>query len=205
MKNKKLIKTLDDFCKKNNTEIINIGEFSGGNDSGGCSFNTELSDIDNELYEICENQLNYGSWAGNFDSSGDITYNLENKTIYITGNEIDYENKILVKNVIIPVNFENFNFDSLSVYIDYRNDGNNNNIEYNISSGFISEEMFEYLEKLNIEIDNNLNNLSNNQEVYKDTVILKKDLIENPNIILKIEENAEIEINHEINLLEYEN
>ena len=39
----------------------------------------------------------------------------------------------------------------------------------------------------------------------KSIFILKKDLIENPNLKLDIQENTEIEINHEINLLEYEN
>lgn len=199
MKNKKLIKILDKYCQDNNITEIKIGLFSGGNDSGGCSFLTGLEEIEDDLSNICENQLNYGSWAGNFDSSGDIWYNSETKTITIAGEELDYENVTYVKTKDIPVNFEKFNFDSLQFYIN----GKHIVISYNITSGFITKEMENYLEKIKEEVNNI--ELYKDQEIYKDAVILKKDLISNPNLELEIKQISRLNIYYTINLLEDEN
>lgn len=197
---KKVVEILDKYCQDNNTTEIQIGEFSGGNDSGSFSFNSELSEIDNELYELCEDTLDYGSWAGNFDSSGTISYNSETKIITINGEEIYYENKNFVETITIPVNFEKFNFDSLSFYVNSNDNNTDVNISFNISSGFITKEMADYLDTLTNQIENIF--LDYLQEIYKDNVILKKDLINDPELRLNIYENNTFDIDNEIDLSE---
>ncbi len=79
------------------------GDYSGGNDSGGINdlefcnvkkgFCTEAERF--ELKEWIEDQvykvLDYGSWSGNWEANGTISYHSGTKTIIVDGTEHDEE------------------------------------------------------------------------------------------------------------------
>ena len=89
--NRILVKELDAILQED--KIVQIGYFSGGDDSGGCDFSKFLSklsyDSEIHLHYLCNDSLDYGGWNGSFSASGDIYYDPINKTIEIEGSEFN--------------------------------------------------------------------------------------------------------------------
>lgn len=85
---KEIIMTIDSFANSNISDsdrVIKVGQWSGGGDSGWV-------DIDNfpyaeELSNYCNQLLGYGSWAGEWESVGQVFYNTKTKTFDLVGNK----------------------------------------------------------------------------------------------------------------------
>lgn len=120
------------------------GSWEGGNDSGSCSINLdsepeplneeELATIINYLENKIETLLDYGSWAGNFSSSGHIVYDPIEKAIILEGSETNeegeeiYENQLIIElKKIIPPKYRNI-IDSVNLYVD-------NSSAFNLTDG----------------------------------------------------------------------
>jgi hypothetical protein len=104
--------TVLEWCDQQVTEgkELSIG-WEGGGDNGYAFFKIDGKDIDNEYTEVLldhiYDELDYGSWAGEFSASGEAIYSSETKcfegTDYCANEEyIKYECDIKVK---VPKDF----------------------------------------------------------------------------------------------------
>ena len=78
MKNKKL--SVKEWCDQQVAEGKELTlRWEGGGDSGWVYFELDGSQVENEytekLVDYCYDVLDYGSWAGEFDATGEATYN----------------------------------------------------------------------------------------------------------------------------------
>lgn len=195
---KELLLLLKNYYMDNNSsELINIGYWEGGGDSGYISINNDFP-CSETVERFCDDSLDYGSWAGEFNSSGTIYYNHSENKIILEGDESiddsDYEevcidvdsNKIDENLTYVEVEYSDGNFDFY-----YRNKS------YNIIDDnlYLSELLTEELKKsyLNVEYNNNTYELDYNKE----TNTIEGDIVKslyNSNSIYK-----EIEIDEIIN------
>lgn len=198
---------------KNNPEIysIQIGRFDGGSDSGGVYFDTEKIEItlteaeENLLYDLCDNALDYGSWAGEFSAAGEINYNKDNE-ITIAGNEINYYNSVVIHTELFNLNIpSDFYFDSIELYIEVNYGNTDYGVDFNINSGFETKEMEQWKENIIERLEEILNlDYSDDLHCFFHETILRKDTnkeieieickYENENIYHEIDLNEELEI-----------
>ena len=98
---KELLLLLKNYYMDNNSsELINIGYWEGGGDSGYISIKDDFP-CSETIERFCDDYLDYGSWAGEFSSNGTIYYShLENKII-LEGDESvdDYDYDEITLNV----------------------------------------------------------------------------------------------------------
>lgn len=205
---KNLIEKFQEYFK-NNPEIysIQIGRFDGGSDSGGVYFDTEKIEItlteaeENLLYDLCDNALDYGSWAGEFSAAGEINYNKDNE-ITIEGNEISYCNSVVIHTELFNLNIpSDFYFDSIELYIDDNYGNTDYGVDFNISSGFETKEMEQWKENIMERLEKILSlDYSDDWHCYFHETILRKDT--NKEIEINICKYENVNIHHEINLNE---
>lgn len=195
---KELLLLLKNYYMDNNSsELINIGYWEGGGDSGYISIKDDFpcSEI---VERFCDNSLDYGSWAGEFNSTGTIYYNHSENKIILEGDESidnsDYEE--------VSINVDSSKIDEDLTYIEVEySDGNFDfyyrNKSYNIIDDnlYLSELLTEELKKsyLDVEYNNNTYELDYNKE----TNTIEGDIVKslyNSNSIYK-----EIEIDEIIN------
>ena len=179
MNEKKL--TLLEWCDKQDAEDkeLSIG-WEGGGDNGFAFFKLDGESIDNEYTEILldhiYNELDYGSWAGEFSASGEAVYSSTTKCFegidYCSNdNYIQYDCKIKIK---IPkeFSFEEIVFESEDI---------NNGIGVFVKTEL--EECSSYLKDIKTDINNQckevIKNFENDGYTYIDTyfeeVIFKDD------------------------------
>jgi hypothetical protein len=102
---KKFILELNKFINDNNNEnSIRIGNWDGGGDSGYVSIDDNFPAY-YVVENIMDNILDYGSWAGEFTSTGEIYYNKEDQNVTLVGTE-ELDNCIR-KNIKINFDFSN--------------------------------------------------------------------------------------------------
>lgn len=205
---KNLIEKFQEYFK-NNPEIYStqIGKFDGGNDSGGVYFDTEKIGItlteaeENLLYDLCDNALDYGSWAGEFSAAGEINYNKDNE-ITIAGNEISYYNSVVIHTELFNLNIpSDFYFDSIELYIAVNYGNTDYGVDFNINSGFETKEMEQWKENIIERLEEILNlDYSDDLHCFFHETILRKDT--NKEIEINICEYDNIDIYHEIDLNE---
>lgn len=207
---KNLIEKFQEYFK-NNPEIYStqIGKFDGGNDSGGVYFDTEKIGItlteaeENLLYDLCDNALDYGSWAGDFSAAGEINYNKDNE-ITIEGNEINYYNSVVIHTELFNLNIpSDFYFDSIELYIAVNYGNTDYGVDFNINSGFETKEMEQWKENIIERLEEILNlDYSDDLHCFFHETILRKDT--NKEIEIEICKYENENIYHEIDLNEEE-
>lgn len=75
-------------------EKLLVARWDGGNDSGW----VEILDSDFEEYsDLMYETLDYGSWAGDFESRGEIFHDAKNNTLVFQGEEYDSSNMRVIK------------------------------------------------------------------------------------------------------------
>ena len=185
------------YMDNDSSELINIGHWEGGGDSGYISIKEDFpcSEI---VEKHCDDVLDYGSWAGEFSSSGHIYYShLENKIILEGDESIDDNDYI---EVCIDVDSTKINEDLKYIDIEY-SDGNFDfyyrNKSYNLMDDnlYLSELLTEELKKLYL--DTEYNNNTYQLDYNKKTNTVEGDVVKslyNSNSIYK-----EIEIDEIIN------
>ena len=128
--------------------------WDGGNDSGWVQFLVDGVDVDNEfttkLIDLMHNTLDYGSWAGEFQSTGSAKYNSENKCFEGIDIYSTTESAESTVNIFLHIS-ENLWFDSIDIHIEKEHDDLSNvSIEFRIQNGFLTadhEKEITYLEK----------------------------------------------------------
>lgn len=200
--NKQLKKYLDQF---NEVE----GSWDGGNDSGSWQIRADGEEINNyESYldTLINNELNYGSWAGNFNSTGTITYDKTTGIIKFEGDEYDSENKELLRCIDITLKIPkevSTTMDSIS--IEMSND-NNISVYINVETGAIlpiHQKLADKLEEYLVKKTENECNSDDGEEFYFSDTFEPSDIIDNELVItLNIEKERHVGINYEIDLNE---
>jgi hypothetical protein len=191
----KLIEYLDNFTIDNNE----IGEFDGGGDSGEFIFDRKINnEMEGILQNICNDRLGFNWFDGNVSTAGRVYYYSDTKTIEIDGNTEDNSNLYLDKTINFDFKLpDNFHFDSINLYY-----GNEERVvvRINITSGFITEEMKDWVKSVRDRLENILDNVYYPHIYYFDGNILKKDLSKLHYINLHVGENQTIK--ETINLLD---
>jgi hypothetical protein len=109
----------------NSSELINIGYWEGGGDSGYISIKDDFP-CSVIVEKLCDDSLDYGSWDGEFNSNGTMYYNyLENKII-LEGDEsiddADYEE--------VSINVDSTKIDENLKYVEIEYSNGNFNFYY---------------------------------------------------------------------------
>ena len=143
--------------------------WSGGGDSGWAHFQINGKDVDNEYTEYLTNmmydQLDYGSWAGEFTAEGEAVYNKENQSF----EGIDYysEDETMSHdcNIVIQVPKELW-YDNLSIRIEGSEDESVTiEANFNIKNGFLSDKHTAFIdgheEKMQEEVDDVISDFVN--------------------------------------------
>lgn len=197
---KELIDYLDNFTINGEQ----IGEFDGGGDSGGFTFDRLInSEMEKLLDDICNNSMNnleFNWYDGNVSTSGRVYYYSNTKTIVIEGDTEynDFESLELDRTIDVDFNLpENFHFDSINLY--YGND-ERTLLRINITSGFITKEMEDWANSVVERIEDILSEVCYLNIYYFDGNILKKDLNTPHSIRLLL--GTHFEIHQTINLLD---
>lgn len=194
---KELIDYLDNFTI-NGEEI---GEFDGGGDSGGFTFDRLInSKMEILLDNICNNSLSFNWYDGNVSTVGRVYYYSDTKTIVIKGDTEynDTDNLILSRTINVDFNLpEGFHFDSINLY--YGNE-ERTLLRINITSGFITKEMEDWANSVVEKIEDILSDVCYPNIYYFDGNILKKDLDTPHSIRLLV--GTHFEIHQTINLLD---
>lgn len=142
----KWLKELDD-----NGDELSIG-WEGGGDSGWAYFQINGDSSDNEYTEAILDfmyaELNYGSWAGEFNASGTATYDVPTRTFQGTDYYGEDGNDVLDVNVIINVPKKLW-FDTLHVEVECNYDETPNmSIQFIVKNGFLTQEHLDFCSNL---------------------------------------------------------
>lgn len=145
-----LIKWCDEQVANGNTLSI---QWEGGGDSGWCSFHINDEQVKSEdgqisdLLDLMYDQLDYGSWAGEFSAQGEAVYDPEEKAFigvdnYSEDSVVDYPCKIEIK---IP---KNLWFDTLEIGVE--GEDASVTVAFHVTNGFISEEHDEFIDNFEV-------------------------------------------------------
>jgi len=143
-------------------------KWDGGNDSGWVHFEIDGEDVDNEytraLVDRMDDVLEYGSWAGEFQASGQAIYDPESNSFtgvdYYGEDESDSED-IDIK-ITVP---KSFWFDTLHVEVECNYDeGSQTNVRFLIKNGFLTKEHLDFCTNLEQELVKDFNDVFNNYQ-----------------------------------------
>jgi hypothetical protein len=144
--------------------------WSGGGDSGWAHFEIDGEDVDNEYTEYLVDRmyevLDYGSWAGEFEATGQAVYNKEKQAFVGIDDYSEDETMSHGCNIVIQVPKDLWH-DNLSISIE-GNDGDETRIEarFGIKNGFLSDYHTAFIsgleDKMEKEVDAVINDFTNN-------------------------------------------
>lgn len=138
-------------------------KWEGGGDSGWVYFEIDGEQVENEYTESlvshCYDTLDYGSWAGEFDATGEAIYDPEKKsfvgTDYYSETDVEEKNPKIV--LSIP---KDIWFDGLSVEveeIEYEVSDVNIDVKLLVQNGMVTDQHNEVAETLKKQIVEQLN------------------------------------------------
>jgi hypothetical protein len=119
--------------------------WDGGNDSGWLYFEIDGTEVSNEytefLTDYMNEELDYGSWAGDFEANGEAIY--DSKQVAFVGedfySEIDSHSREVNIKIEIPKHLW-FNQLFIGMRIDSGDDTPQADVEFNVSNGFITDD-----------------------------------------------------------------
>ena len=176
------------------------GEWDGGNDSGSWQIKgdgEEISTYENYLDTLIDNQLDYGSWAGNFSSTGTITYDKTTGVITLQGDEYNSEDKELIKTVELELFIPDTILQTVDEIEIYADDDDESKVTYFVDTGAVLDIHKTHAEELSKELTTKTNDIEKEEEedfYFNDTF----DVSEVKNNILRFEINVEKETHTEI-------
>ena len=146
-------KSIVQWCK----EQVEAGNelsiaWEGGGDSGWAYFNINGQQIENEytealityMYDI----LDYGSWAGEFNASGEAYYNPKNMSFEGVDNYSEDGHDVVDSDFTITIP-KKYWFDSLSISVDSSYDETPNiDVSFNLKNGFLTKEHMDFCSNL---------------------------------------------------------
>jgi len=127
-------------------------KWEGGGDSGWCYFEIDGETIDNEyadcLLQRIDNTLNYGSWAGEFNASGEAIYDPETNSF--EGTDFYGEDTSEVLDVDFTVRVpKKLWFDTLHVEVEANYDDEPQmSVRLLVKNGFLTDEHTEFCSNL---------------------------------------------------------
>jgi hypothetical protein len=162
-------KSIVQWCKDQTDQGDEIKlVWEGGGDSGWVHFESDGEDIDNEytrcLVDRIEGTLNYGSWAGEFNASGEAIYNPE--TNAFEGIDFYGEDEGDVLDVDFTVRVpKKLWFDTLHVEVEANYDETPEmSVRTLIKNGFLTDEHTEICSNLENDLEKDFSNLFSNYE-----------------------------------------
>ena len=135
--------------------------WEGGGDSGWVHFQIDGIEVENRytayLIDSMYDELNYGSWAGEFNASGEAVYNKENQSFEGVDYYSEDETMHQECNIVIQVPKKLW-YDSINIDIDcHSEDATNITCRFNIKNGFLSGKHIMFIEgfeeKMQEEVD----------------------------------------------------
>lgn len=168
MPKKKILKTqlsLIEWCDQQVKEGKELKiKWEGGGDSGWTYFQIDGEEVTNEyteaLVNLMYNQLDYGSWAGEFSANGEAVYNPENKCFegddhYSEDTSIAWELGAIIR---IP---KSIWFDTVVIEVDGY-DNASSHIDITVRNGFVTEEHTNLQKQLEEYLDSMLEQATEN-------------------------------------------
>lgn len=153
---KEKVKLVREWCEKQVDEGLTVSvEWDGGNDSGcvNWSGDSEENIFTDFLVDQVYDELDYGSWAGDFSASGTMIYNKEQKALvgqdyYSETEYVAFEEPV---KLVVP---EKYYFDQINCSVSGHDqyDGGNITIEAFVTNGFVDPELEQYLKEKETEI-----------------------------------------------------
>lgn len=143
-------------------------KWEGGGDSGWCYFEIDGETIDNEyadcLLKRIDDTLNYGSWAGEFNASGEAVYNPETNTF--EGTDFYGEDTSEVLDVDFTVRVpKKLWFDTLHVEVEVNYDDEPEmSVRLLVKNGFLTDQHTEICSNLETDLGRDFTNLFANYE-----------------------------------------
>lgn len=142
--------------------------WEGGGDSGWCYFEIDGSQVENEyttaLVEHMYDVLDYGSWAGEFNASGEATYNPDTNSFVGTDYYGEDSHSTMDADVKISIPKELW-FDQLHIECEcYYDGGANVHVQFHVKNGFLLGEHAAYCEILEKELLEKFDNLFSNYQ-----------------------------------------
>lgn len=181
-----------DWCNKMADEGRELKlVWDGGGDSGWAHFQMDEDEVDNaytrRLVDHIYDELDYGSWAGEFQASGEAHYDKGEQAFIGTDYYTEDEDKSWEANIKIEIP-KTLWFDRLE--IQFKGDGEPE-AEFVINNGFKSPDHYTYLEtlvhKLGLEYDKAIAEFSKENEyraVYDDVTINRNEFIEEGSVLV---------------------
>jgi hypothetical protein len=165
MENKSIVQ----WCKEQHEAGNELTlKWDGGNDSGWVHFEVDGEGVDNEYTRALVNRmddvLDYGSWAGEFQASGQAIYDPESNSF--TG--VDYygedENDVEYIDISITVPKKLW-FDTLHVEVECNYDeGSQTSVRFLIKNGFLTTEHTDFCSNLEEELVKDFDDVFNNYQ-----------------------------------------
>ena len=130
----------DQAAQGNELKLI----WEGGNDSGWVHFEDDNGDVDNEytraLVDRMDNTLDYGSWAGDFNASGEAIYDPTTNSFKGTDYFGTDEHEAIDTNIVISVPKKLW-FETLHIECERNYDEETEvSVRFIIKNGFLTEE-----------------------------------------------------------------
>lgn len=137
------LKELLDWCDSHHAEGKELTIlWDGGNDSGWVHFQIDGVDVDcpeaDQLVDMMYDQLDYGSWAGDFYASGTAYWNHEEKAFFGTDNYTETAGTTGHADIKVSVP-KYIHFDDIE--IDTSDEEVNTSVVFRVRNGFIHPEI----------------------------------------------------------------
>jgi hypothetical protein len=140
--------------------------WEGGGDSGWVYFHIDGKEVENEYTEylvgMMYDQLDYGSWAGEFNAQGEAVYNKEEQAFVGIDGYSEDETMAHSCNIVIQIPKELW-YDNLSISLEGdENESTRIDARFSIKNGFLSDKHTVFIEgieeKMQEEVDNVIQN-----------------------------------------------
>lgn len=146
---KSILKWIEDL--DNEGKELSIG-WEGGGDSGWCFFQIDGENVDNEyaeaLLDHMYTELDYGSWAGEFNASGKAIYDVPTRKFEGTDFYGEDGNDVMDTTIIINVPKKLW-FDTLHVECEGNYDETPNiSVQFIVKNGFLVQEHSDFCSNL---------------------------------------------------------
>jgi hypothetical protein len=143
-------------------------KWEGGGDSGWCYFEIDGETIDNQyadcLLKRIDDTLNYGSWAGEFNASGEAVYNPEKNTFEGTDFYGEDTGEVLDVDFTVRVPKKLW-FDTLHVECESNYDDDSQmSVRLLVKNGFLTDQHTEFCSNLENNLGVEFNDLFSNYE-----------------------------------------
>jgi len=141
-------------------------KWEGGGDSGWVYFEVDGESTDNEytraLIDQMDNTLNYGSWAGEFNASGEATYDAEKNAFEGTDFYGEDENEVLDVDFTFRVP-KSFWFNTFHVEVERNyDDHTNTSASFLVKNGFLIQEHTDFCHNLEQELKKDFDDVFDN-------------------------------------------